>query len=85
MIEGMKDFLEAEEPLALAENFNNLQKLKEFCLSPFRKPFKCVDLNDEFVAVSENTLLKTELEKTFAQLTLFDTQKASLTSQTEAN
>ena len=73
MIEDIKDYLEAEEPEALDENLKNLQKLKEFCLDPFRKSFKCVDLNEEFVAVSENTMLKTELEKTFAQLTLFDT------------
>jgi hypothetical protein len=85
MIEDIKDYLEAEEPEALDENLKNLLKLKEFCLDPFRKSFKCVDLNEEFVAVSENTMLKTELEKTFAQLTLFDTQKASLTTQTEAN
>ena len=85
MIEDIKDYLEAEEPEALDENLKNLQKLKEFCIAPFRKPFKCVDLNEEFVAVSENTMLKTELEKTFAQLNLFDSQKASLTTQTEAN
>ena len=75
MIEEMKEFL---EPKALAENLLNLQKLKEFCLSPFRKSFKCVDLNEEFVAMSENTFYRTEIENTLEKLALYDTQQASL-------